>query len=83
MGYTSDRFLILSYSQLSFNQSMCSDQSMCSVKQKRYHCFQFAVVLNLRVVGVPEQQLDSRLQAANIAQYFYFRNALSAVQMTM
>ena len=42
------------------------------------HCFQFVIVVNLRVVGVPGQPFEPHCQETNIAQYFYFGNILFA-----
>ena len=74
MGYTFYRFLVFSHLQLSLNLRVCS------VKPERYeftkHCFQFVIVLKLRVVGLLGQQPEPRLQEASIVQYFYFRNTL-------
>ena len=67
------RFLVfLCFQLLSLNQRVCSVKPQMQI----HHCSQFVIVLNLRVVRVQGQQPEPRLQTANIAQYFYVRNAL-------
>ena len=75
--FTSYRFLLFPFFQLSLNQRVCTcGAKVSNLKEQTHHCFQFVIVLNPRAVGVPGQQLEPRLQVANIAQYFYFRNTL-------
>ena len=57
-----------------------SSKSLFCVKPERLNSsvLQFVLVLNLSVLRVPKQQLEPRLQVANIVQYSYCWNTLLA-----
>ena len=67
--FTSYRFLVFPFFKLSLNQRVRSAK-VSNPKEQTNHCFQFVIVLNRWVVGVPGQQPEPHVQVANIAQHY-------------